>query len=228
MRPPFLPSSAGRARRKSRAYTTIEVLMAMTVMAIGGAAVITMQKTAVTGNLDARRTDVANAIARTWVERLQRESMMWTLPSRESPSGNNLIKAPVLGTIVNSPGVWFLPTQDMGLSGVNETMSPAFDILGRDLPQGSMSTADFCVHIRLQWLGLTAVAPGGDLMRADVRVIWPIGIINSLPNFCNAATATLLDPNSDPGALRENGTDPNQPVFHAIYLTTTIRENAAP
>jgi prepilin-type N-terminal cleavage/methylation domain-containing protein len=216
-----------RARRASRAYTAIEVMMAMTVMAIGAAAVITMQKTSVSGNLDARRTDAANAIARTWVERLQRESMMWTLPLQENPTGNNLASALVLGTIMISPGQWFLPTQEMGLNGVNETMSPAFDILGRDLPLGSMNTADFCVHVRLQWLGLTATPPGGDLIRADVRVIWPVGIINSLPNFCNAANAGLLDPNSDPAILRENGTDPNQPAFHAIYLTTTIRENAA-
>ena len=59
--------------------------MAMTVMAIGGAAVMTMQKTSVTGNLDARKADVANSIARTWVERLQRDSMRG--PSR-APRGN--------------------------------------------------------------------------------------------------------------------------------------------
>jgi hypothetical protein len=206
----------------------IEVLMAMTVMAIGGAAVITMQKTSVTGNLDARRADVANALARTWVERLQRESMMWTTPSRESPTGSNLASAPVLGTIIAAPGTWFLPTQDMGQNGVNETMSPAFDILGRDLPQGSLGSADFCVHVRLQWLGTTLIAPFGDLMRADVRVVWPVGIVNALPGFCNAANAALLDPNTDPAVLRVAGSDPNQPAFHAIYLTTTIRENAAP
>ncbi|HEY5145507.1 MAG TPA: prepilin-type N-terminal cleavage/methylation domain-containing protein [Polyangiaceae bacterium] len=220
-----LPRSVRRARR---AYTVIEVLMAMTVMAIGGAAVITMQKTSVTGNLDARRADVANAIARTWVERLQRESMMWTTPSRESPTGSNLAGAPVLGTIIAAPGIWFLPTQDMGQNGVNETMSPAFDILGRDLPQGSLNSADFCVHVRLQWLGTTLIAPFGDLMRVDVRVVWPVGIVNALPGFCNAANAALLDPNTDPSVLRVAGSDPNQPAFHAIYLTTTIRENAAP
>ena len=69
--------------------------MAMTVMAIGGAAVITMQKTSVTANLDARRADVANAIARTWVERLQRDAMAWTLPGPEA-AGNNIANAPIL------------------------------------------------------------------------------------------------------------------------------------
>jgi hypothetical protein len=228
------PSTRSRPRSlprrvAARAYTVVEVLMAMTIMAIGGAAVISMQKTSISGNLDARRADVANAIARIWVERLQRDSMLWTLPGRQNPAGNNIANSPILATITKSPGLWFLPTQEMGKSGVNETMSPAFDILGRDLALGApMNGADFCVHVRLQWLDQTGVPPGGDLMRADVRVVWPVGILNGAPGFCNTADAALLDPNTDPAILRPAGADPNEPAFHAIYITTSIRENAAP
>ncbi len=147
-------SKPARRPHLARGYTMIEVLMAMTVMAIGGAAVITMQKTSVTGNLDARKADVANAIARTWVERLQREAMQWTLPSNEEPDRQQpRERAGPRATSSTRPEQWFLPSQDMGQNGVNETMSPAFDILGRDLPQGSLGSADFCVHVRLQWLG---------------------------------------------------------------------------
>ena len=205
---------------RTRGYTAIEVLMAMTVMAIGGAAVITMQKTSVTGNLDARRADVANSIARTWVERLQRESMAWTQPG---PGGgvSNLANAPVLNNIVVAPGAWFLPTQEMG--GVPETASPGFDILGRDLALADLPTADFCVNVRLTFL---TVAPATqDLIRADVRVIWPIGIINSYPGFCNAQLGALDDPNTGM-ALSDPNADPNAPIFHALYLTTSIKENA--
>jgi hypothetical protein len=200
--------------------------MAMTVMAIGGAAVITMQKTSMTANLDARKADVANAIARTWVERLQRESMQWTLPNRLNQATNNLSNSPVLANVNSATGQWFLPTQDMGKSGAVETMSPAFDILGRDLELASMGTADFCVNVRLSWLS-TAPTVGNTLIRADVRVIWPMMILNTLPNFCNTTTAQLADPNNDKGALRDPGADPDQPVFHALYVTTTIRENMA-
>ncbi len=205
----------------TRGYTAIEVLMAMTVMAIGGAAVITMQKTSVTGNLDARRADVANSIARTWVERLQRESMAWTQPG---PSGgiSNLTNAPVLNNITMSPGAWFLPTQEMG--AVPETASPGFDILGRDLTLLQLPTADFCVNVRLTWL--SGVGQPQDLIRADVRVIWPIGIINSFPGFCNAQVAALVDPNTATLPVPDPNADPNTPIFHAIYLTTSIKENA--
>jgi hypothetical protein len=81
----------------------------------------------------------------------------------------------------------------------------------------ALANADFCVNVRLNWLTNTGVPPGGDLIRADVRVIWPVGIFNSAPNFCNPATAALDDPNS---------ADPNALLFHAIYLTTSIKENA--
>jgi hypothetical protein len=187
--------------------------MAMTVMAIGGAAVITMQKTSVTGNLDARKADVANSIARTWVERLQRESMSWTQPG-------NLANANVLNSVVATSGAWFLPVQDMG--SVPETASPGFDILGRDLALTDLPNADFCVNVRLTWLTVPPAAQ--DLMRADVRVIWPIGIINSLPGFCNAQLGATDDPNTGKAIVDKNA-DPNAPIFHAIYLTTTLKEN---
>lgn len=205
-----------RPSSTSRGYTAVEVLMAMTVMAIGGAAVITMQKTSVTANLDARRADVANTIARTWVERLQRDSMAWTLPGPDGTGTNNIGNAAIVGTVTTNAGNWFLPTQEMNITSP-ESMSPAFDILGRDVP---LVNADFCVNVRL-WL----LTP--DLVRADVRVIWPIGILNSAPGFCNANVAVLNDPNvQPPGVLVDPNVDPSAPVFHAIYLTTSIRENA--
>lgn len=198
--------------------------MAMTVMAIGGAAVMTMQKTSVVGNVDARRADVANSIARTWLERLQRDSMQWTLPGPEGGT-SNLANALILANVNSIPGRWFLPTGEMGQTGVVEMMSPAFDILGRDLPQASLTKADFCVNVRLTWL---PQAPSPlDLIRAEVRVIWPMGILNARPGFCNTTTAALADPNTDPSAMRLTGADPNAPVFHTLYAVTTIRENAA-
>lgn len=128
MTPP-LPRPASTAARAARGYTAIEVLMAMTVMAIGGAAVITMQKTSVTGNLDARKADVANAIARTWVERLQRDAMAWTLPGPDGAGSNLATNALIVGNILKSPGQWFLPDQEIGAG-----TSPGFDILGVTSP----------------------------------------------------------------------------------------------
>ena len=195
--------------------------MAMTVMTIGVAAVISMHKTAVTANLDARKTDVANGIARMWVERLERDAMSWTAPSSTNPTGNNYANALLLANHLpqasaaggNSTASWFLPTDEMGKTP--ETMSPGFDILGRDLAQGDLPSAQFCVNVRLQWLVTPSLPAEPGLIRADVRVLWPRAITDTPTGFCNAGTAANANP--DPGAT---------PLYHAIYLTTTIKENA--
>ena len=153
--------------------------------------------------------------------------MGWTLPGPEN-NGNNIANAPIIAQVVANGGQWFLPQQELGLT-VPETMSPGFDILGRDLPLLQLGAADFCVNVRLTWLHLTpGLLPGGDLIRADVRVLWPIGIVNALPGFCNKDTAALPDPNFDPNVVNPAGGDTNAPVFHTLYLTTTIRENTGP
>jgi prepilin-type N-terminal cleavage/methylation domain-containing protein len=205
---PRPPSPARtRARRASRGYTAVEVLMAMTVMAIGAAAVISMQKTAILGNLDARKGDVASSIARTWIERLQRDSMQWTLPSPTN-ANSNMANAKLLNGHVT--GKWFLPVDYMGVT-TPETMSPAFDILGRDLATADMGSAVFCANVRLTFL-----SPDNLLIRADVRVLWARSISNAPPagGFCNATIGTQDIP------------DPL--TYHSIFATTSIMENAAP
>jgi prepilin-type N-terminal cleavage/methylation domain-containing protein len=211
------PCPAPTVRSARRGYTVIEVLMAMTVMSIGAAAVMSMQRASVQGNLDARETDIANSIARTWVERLQKDAMSWTLPSAQFPMLNNFTNA----LLLSSPqyGQWSLPQYEMGQTNP-ETMSYAFDILGRDLPLGSINTTEtvFCVNYRLQWLVPQAPPTEPGLIRADVRVLWQRGISNELaPGWCSAQNANLVNPDQ----LSPN---PPAPVFHSIYLSTTIKE----
>ncbi|MGH7270108.1 MAG: type IV pilus modification PilV family protein [Polyangiaceae bacterium] len=215
-----IPRRAAARLTAGAGYTIIEVLMAMTVLAIGGAGVITMQKTSVTGNLDARKADVANGIARTWVERLRRDAMQWTLPTGAGTASNFANTVFLNGNVQPAgAGIWFLPKTVLSPSDGTTTMSAGDDILGRDVPD--LTTALFCVNLRLTWLDTTGAPPGGDLIRADIRVLWPIGIAVAPPagGFCNATTAALADPNSV-----------NAPslTYHAIYLTTSVAENAVP
>lgn len=216
-------------RRASHGYTAVEVMMAMTVMLIGAAAVISMQKTSIQANTDARRTDLANSIARTWMDRLQRDAMQWTCPGPSCPFGGN---TPNNALIVNSGNVgtgWFLPSQYLGAT-TPEAMSPGFDVLGRDLPKTLLAPntltswpgAEFCVNVRLTWL----VAPSGTvepgLIRADVRVLWPRSITGGVPakGFCNDTNAALDDPESNVAAAQK-------PFYHALYLTSALRETPA-
>jgi type II secretory pathway pseudopilin PulG len=215
-----------RSSPRARGYTAVEVLMAMTVMFIGAAAVMSMQKTSVQGNLDARKTDIANNIARAWVERLERDSMQWTCPGPACPSSNNMANALLLNG--NVTGLWFLPGMYMG--STPETMSPGFDILGRDLPRAQLAPstatgwpgAEFCVNVRLTWLVPQTLPTEPGLIRADVRVLWPRGISGGTPatGFCDATTAALADPETSAPATQH-------PFFHTIYMTTTLKEDPA-
>lgn len=211
------PSASRRSR--DAGYTAVEVLMAMTVMAIGAAAVISMQRASMQGNMDARQTDIANSIARTWVERLQEDAMQWTLPSSSNPAGNNCTTAAIACN--NVTGTWFLPSQ-YNKAGQNVSWSPGFDILGRDVASGNLASAFFCVNVRLTYLVTPALPVEPGLIRADVRVLWPRGLYGSPlgqgNSPCTATTAALDDPNAY--------TAGQQPLYHAIYLTTTIKENA--
>ncbi len=209
------PSRANRRsggsshRRCTRGFTAIEVLIAMTIMAIGAAAVMTMQKASIQGNLDARKTDVANSIARMWVERLRRDSMQWTLVPG---NGNaNVINAASAQLLTQGFGQWFFPNAYFNATDPVPTMSFAFDILGRDLAQvninGPSANPTFCVNVLL-----TSLTP--TLMRADVRVLWPRGINTTPAGFC-----TTIDQGLAQGTTST--------LYHAIYVTTALAVNAS-
>jgi prepilin-type N-terminal cleavage/methylation domain-containing protein len=191
-----------------RGYTAVEVLMAMTVMAIGAAAVMSMQKTTVLGNFEARETDIANSIARLWVERLRRDSMQWTSPGPITGTTSNVATALVVNAGLTNLNNWFLPNQYItATANIVQPLSPGFDILGRDLTQADLGKALFCVQVRL-----SALAPGAspDLLRADIRVLWPRGINNSAGGgACAVATNNYVDAT----------------LYHSLYVTTGLRGN---
>jgi type II secretory pathway pseudopilin PulG len=204
----------------TRGYTAVEVLLAMTVMVIGAAGVMSMQKTSIQADLDARKMDVANGIARMWVERLERDAMQWTLPSSSAPgAASNLASTKIIGPNIDRG--WFVPNGAMSTQGATpgsntvETMGYAFDILGRDLAVSDVSQAVFCVNTQI----VTLIS--GQLYRGDVRVLWLRGFAapGGANGFCNLQNADFTA--NDPNASNAAGI-----TYRAIYTTTSIRENA--
>jgi len=196
----------------ARGFTVIEVIMALGIFAIGASAVIAMQRGTVLGNADARKLDMANTIAREWLERLRRDATTWTTPSSVNPN-SNYANANLLSTYLplNSGGTntgWVYPDALLATSpAVPDGMSPAFDILGRDLAAGQVAASTvFCVNVRLNWLVMNS------LIRAEVRVAWP-RLINDSPSvgWCSAANAA-------------NITSATQ-TYHFVYAATAIRQN---
>jgi len=195
--------------RNRLGFTAIEVMLSLTILAIGTAGVIAMQTTAIDGNYDARRLDVANGILREWTERLRRDGMLWTLPNPGNPlQDNRVTKALLLATVDGDPtnANWHLP---VAREGDTVQLMPQFDLLGRDVTNATTPVM-FCTQVRLSWLSVN------NLMRVDVRVFWPRG------------TGTIGgDCTNDPVAGWET-LPATISKYHFVYGVTAIRRNPAP
>jgi prepilin-type N-terminal cleavage/methylation domain-containing protein len=206
----------GRLSKQSRGYTAVEVLLAMTVLAIGAAGVMSMQTGAIQGNLDARKLDVANSIARDWLERLRRDATVWTLPGGPFPAVNNFPNATLISANAGAPtGAWFLPPIPGAYPA--EGQSPAFDMLGRDLAATDLAIAVFCVNAKIDVVSYDQGGAIPELVRATVRVFWLKQLAWSAPPpvFC----APGVDPVAIESAPATQGT------FHIAFASTVIRRN---
>lgn len=199
-------------RNNQLGYTAVEVLVSMTLFAIGAAGVVGMQRVSIQGNADARRADVATGIATEWLARLRRDSMSWTQPNSvvttDNRNTNTLWLRDTEVTLKASPlppnTGWKVPLVP---AAGNIGAAYTFDVLGREVAPGAVDRF-FCVNYRLDWLSGWDGATGNTL-RAEVRVFWP--------RLEEKPTATCAP------ALAEG---PGQPVFHFVYATTTLRRNA--
>ncbi len=199
-----------RTRTRKRGYTAVEVMMAMTLLLIGSIGVMAMQRAAVQGTADAREMDVANSIARGWIERIERDATLWTQATVPQTPPPNLPNAILVNE--NLTGQWYLPQARQNPSGgQNDTESASFDILGQDIdPSVDPTGTRYCVNLRLTPLTLDQT-----LIRAEVRVFWPRNLtVAPDPNYCTQAPPAALD------------TDTTK--YHFVYAVTAVRQNVQP
>jgi prepilin-type N-terminal cleavage/methylation domain-containing protein len=213
-------AAKGRGRRGDRlGYTMVEVMMGMSLLAIGAAAVISMQRASIQSNLEARKLDMANSIAREWLERLRRDATQWTLPTGTNTTsnyGNALLLSTYLAIGASQTTAWSYPSAYLASATVPDGVSPGFDILGRDLKATDIlgtasvpSKAIFCTNIRLNWL-----VPNY-LIRTEVRVLW-LRLLSSGANtadWCNQANANTVTGDTS--------------HYHFIYAVSAVGKNPA-
>jgi type IV pilus assembly protein PilV len=194
---------------RRRGYTIIELMMALTVLAIGVSGVIAMQKITVASNQHAKSLATAAHIAQAWQERLSADAAQWNNPSplravRDIGETRWLVNAD------GQPGVWFRPGWDQDLD-----FGPAFDGLGNVVADADIDQAVYCTHIRLTWLYPDTA--GNGLLRAEVRVFWAResmgGTVNGL---------SVCHPDTPPNAIEGASTR-----YHFVYQTTAIKQNTA-
>ncbi len=209
---------------RARGYTAIEVMISLALLGVGAAGVISMQRGTIQGISHARNLDTANAIAHTWLERMRADATQWTKPNGGDADGNDFASARFLnrgGSNMTDAG-WYLPDQAFATLG----MSPAFDVLGRDLPYLTNPTTPsptqpavkFCTHVRIDCLVKTLVTAGApttcSLMRAQVRVFWPKDLVDTGNlAYCSAGAADAVADAT------------NAPNYHFLYVVSAIRQN---
>jgi prepilin-type N-terminal cleavage/methylation domain-containing protein len=191
-----------------RGYTVIEVMIALTLLAVGTSGIVAMEKVTAISNRDAKSLVTATQVARTWMERLRADATQWNHPSAFDPTSDlndtRWLKA------VN--GIWFRPTDD--LAG-----SPTADALGNDVRDTDLANGIYCTNVRLTWLyGPPPGAPPPYLMRAEVRVYW----LRDGGGGSVEAGKTICDPGID---LSKVG--PAVDRYHFVYLASALTQNMA-
>jgi hypothetical protein len=200
-------SAAARARRNAArrrygaAYTAVEVLMSLAVLAVGVVGIIATEKVTLASNVHAKNLAIATRIAEGWLGMLEAESALWDKSGSLTDTTWLLQGFGLAG--------WFRPTY----SGTLE-FGPAFDALGNPVrTQDQNPNARFCVDVRLSQLTPSII--GGGLMRTEVRVIW-------LRNDGAIAGATATHACSVAAATVD--TAASSPLFHFVYMSSAVRQ----
>jgi len=196
-------------RPMSRAgYTVIELMMAISLFAVGVSAIIALQKVTVTSNQHAKNLAIATRITQSWQEMLAADAVMWNHPSANNTVSDLAADTTWLKQVDTATG-WFQPAWNANLE-----FGPAFDALGNPvlLPTDA-ARANFCTHIRLTRLypDNTPVL-GNGLIRAEVRVFWRRPGVSNPDAFCGAQIL--------PATIGEQVQQ-----YYFVYKTAAVRQN---
>ncbi|MCB2020350.1 MAG: prepilin-type N-terminal cleavage/methylation domain-containing protein [Burkholderiaceae bacterium] len=127
-------------RRTERGFTLIEVMMALAILTVGAVGILSLQQAATRGNSEARQMTLATEVNRAWLERIRRDSLMWTGTAAGSRAATQyLVRLPANGTTD-----WFVPVP------AAPTESYGFDWFGRDTRDNT--AIRYCTQARLTWL----------------------------------------------------------------------------
>jgi prepilin-type N-terminal cleavage/methylation domain-containing protein len=192
---------------RTRGYTIVELMMALTVLAIGVSGVIAMQKVTVASNQHAKNLAIATHVAESWAEQLEADAVRWNYPSPSNGTPDLTTDTVFISQGVGSSiGKWIRPDYD-----ANAKFGAAFDALGNVIPEpGPLQQTVFCTNIRLTWLYPETSFNG--LLRADIRVFWPR---EGRGRADTCSTVSMANVNT---AITD---------YHFVYHSTAIRQHTA-
>jgi hypothetical protein len=166
-------------RSFSRAYTVVELMMSLAVFATGVTGIIAMQRATVTSNQMAKNMTLANAIAQSWLTRLEADATLW----RNTLNDTVWLKSVDTASMNNA---WQLPAYSEELA-----FGSQFDALGQPVE----ADGEFCAQIRLAWLYRDQNGGGirgNGVIRTEVRVFWPRGGQSRVVGDCTSGAAATV------------------------------------
>lgn len=145
-----------RPQSSPHGFTLVEVMIAIGIMTVGSLGILSMHQAVTRANRDAREMNTALVITETWLERVERDTQLWTARGINSIELQNTEYLQELAGVADQTG-WFRP------AGV-ATKSYAFEFDGTDTI--TANDIKYCVNLRLGWIRQ------GTSARVDVRTYW--------------------------------------------------------
>jgi prepilin-type N-terminal cleavage/methylation domain-containing protein len=191
-------------RRSRNGYTIVEVMLALALLTVGSAGIVTMQRVTAQSNRHAKQLSIATHIAQAWIDELVADSSQWH-ESGLFTGTNWLSQHATVG--------WFRPDYS-----TQRRWGAAFDIGGNPQAAASNGTV-FCTDLRFTWLynEVGSGNQGSGLIRAEVRVYWqrtPVAQL-AIALGTNPCTWTPLDISSPEGAK----------AHHFVFLSTALLQH---
>jgi type IV pilus assembly protein PilV len=197
---------ARRAHRaRARAFTVVEVMMALAVLTLGAVTVVSIQKATIIANTNARNLATATEIAQGWIERARVDALSWT-NTGGIPNISSTVWLQSAGSVVG----WFTPPSTF-VGNPQPAGVPIADVTGADLPNANDPLAPaFCTQMRLTGFGLQNpnLWSLARLVRVEVRVYWDK---RGAPMNCTVAPPINLPSN-----------------YGAVYVISGVLNNPAP
>lgn len=185
----------------ARGYTIVELMMSLSVLAIGASGVIAMQRVTLASNQHAKNLAVATGIAEAWADALAADGTQWN-------SSTDLATDTEWLRLVADAPLWIRPAYAPA-----RQMGPGFGPLGD--PTNTAGLARFCTDLRFTWMRRDTQAPGAGLIRAEIRVFWKRD---------NAVTASALPANLCDDTNPPATVDTQSNGYHFVMVTTAIAQ----
>lgn len=154
-------------------YTLVEVMMSLTILAIGATGIFALQGVAVRGNADAADLTAATNIGRDWLERIKTQALEWNT----SALPGDIADAPQLHAVYTALGAW------VALDATPQRRDGIPDPAGQ-----------FCAHARAAPPTVVGALPGVTSLELTVRVWWFKGTDQDRALYlnCGAGQAAVM------------------------------------